>query len=228
MLRIKNLSALAQGAVLSLFGLAVAGAAITCWSLWQHHFWTAQAGPTEVTLAELAQIERPEQLPSTWIKVTFQKAFDTKLKVEEVEGGRTTIVEKYLLVPVGDRRMIAVVPATFRGNVLSGQIWDANDRVNNEAFLAVHKQLQDLHGDRLLPLVFHAESDYGENWTYFAAAMGLFGAAGVFFSFLGAGGVYRGLFGPGPVSADELNEKASAQVDDAIARIFQSAKTPRR
>ena len=228
MLRIRNLSALAQGAVLTLFGLGVAGAAIMCWSLWQHHFWTARSGPTEVTLAELAKIERPEQLPSTWIKVTFQKAYDTKLKVEQVEDGRTTIVEKYILLPVGDRSMIAVVPATFRGNVLSGQIWHANDPDNNEAFVGIHKELQDLHGDRLLPLVFHAETDYRENWTYFAAAMAMFGATGVFFSFLGAGGLYRGLFGPRPVTADELNEKASAQVDDAIARIFQSAKTPRR
>jgi hypothetical protein len=228
MLRIKNYSALAQGAGLTVFGLAVAGAAITCWLLWQHHFWTARKGPTEVTLAELAKIERPDQLPSTWIKVTFQKAHDTKLKVEEVEGGRTTIIEKYLLVPIDDRWMIAVVPATFHGNVLSGQIWDANSQVNNEAFVAIHKELQDLHGERLLPLVFHAEANYGENWTYFAAAMAMFGATGVFFSFLGAGGVYRGLFGPAPVTEAELNEKASAQVDDAIARIFQSAGTPRR
>lgn len=228
MVRIRNLSALAQGAALALFGLAIAGAAITCWFLWQHHFWTAQKGPTEVSLAELAKIERPEQLPSTWIKFTFQKAYDTEMGVEEVGSGRTTIVEKYLLVPVADRWMIAVVPANFRGKVLSGQVWHDNSQINNEAFVAIHKEFQDLHRGRLFPFEFHAETDYGENWTYFAAAMGMFGATGAFFSFLGAGGVYRGLFGPAPVTEAELNEKASAQVDDAIARIFQSASTPRR
>jgi hypothetical protein len=228
MLRMKNWSALAQGAGLALFGLAIAGASIAGWCHWQHHFWTAQRGPTEVALADLAKIQRPEQLPSTWVRVKFDKAYDTKRGVEEVEGGSRTIIEKYLLVQVGDRWLIAVVPGKFHGNVLAGQVWHANSQQNNEAFVAIHKEFQDLHQGRLFPFEFHAETDYGENWTYFAVVMAMFGAAGLFFSLLGAGSVVHWLRSRAPISEAELNEKASAQVDDAIARIMASAGIERR
>lgn len=223
MLRVRNLRALAQGAALSLLGAAALGAAVAGWSKWQHHFWAARSGPTTVTLAELAKVDDPAQLPSTWVQVKFDKAYDTKLTHKEEQSDGTFIAFKYLLVPVGDRWMIAVVPANFDGDTLSGQPWHADTEDRTTAIATIRKDLDKVHHGRLLPFEFHTETDYRQTWTYFGIVMGAFAASGSLFSCLGLASLYQGLFGPGPVTEDEFQKRATVQVDAAIARIFQSA-----
>ncbi len=223
MLRVRKLRALAQGAGLILFGLVVAGVSLVAWSHWQHHFWTALRGPTEITLAEFATVDRPTQLPSTWIKVKFEKAYDTGIQRKEIKPESTLIVEKYLLVQVGDRWMIAVVPARFCSDTLTGQPKHAESPASAEMFAAIRKDFANVHQGRLLPFEFYAETNYGQTWTYFGVVMAMFGATGGLFSCLGTASMYQALFGPAPVTEDEFEKRATVQVDAAIARIFQSA-----
>ncbi|MCI0357528.1 MAG: hypothetical protein L0211_03460 [Planctomycetaceae bacterium] len=226
MSRIRNLSALAQGAGLAIFGLAIVGGSLVVWNMWQHHFWAAQKGPTKITPAELAQLEGPEALPYNWIRLEFGKSYATSQKVEEFKGGTRVIVQKYLLVPAGDRWLIALVPGAFGGNSIAGQIQQIP--ANSEAFAALEKECQERHQGRLLPFEFHAMPDYGTNWTYFAVVVAMFGVAGGVFLLWGSGGIYKGLWGPAPVSEAEIRERTTAVVDDAIARIMQSARAERK
>jgi hypothetical protein len=229
MLRIKNHSALAQGAGLALFGLVIVCGSLVVWCIWQHHFWTARKGPTAVALADLAKIESPKELPSTWVELKYEKAFDTKHKIEEInKRGNKVIVAKYLLLPAGDHWLVAVVPAAFAGNVISGEILLPKTEDNKNEFAAIQDEFEEVHQGKLLPFEFQYAPDYGTTWTYFAIVVAMFGTAGIVFALWGSGGIYRGLWGPAPVSEAEIRERTTAVVDDTIARIMQSARAQRK
>src|SRR5262245_52403682 len=61
------------GIQLGLVGIVMFVGSVAAWCYWGHHFWTALKGPTEVSLADIAKLEDPSQLPSTWVKVKFEK-----------------------------------------------------------------------------------------------------------------------------------------------------------
>ena len=226
--RIKQPNILKQGLGGLVLGLALVGACVAAWFYWEHHFWTAWKGPTEITLAQLAKLENPSQLPSTWVKVTFAKAVETEVAIEEARIGENVTLEKYLLFQVGDRWMIAVVPAKFRGNVLSGQIYHNNGYMNNDAFAAIYKDYQEVHQGRLFPFEFHAEVDYGSNWTAFPWVLALFAGIGLFFGCLGFVGIRHSFLDPLPASTpEEVDSAAMTVTDDKIANILRSAGSGR-
>jgi hypothetical protein len=180
--------------------LFVAGV-IAAWAYWGHHFWTALKGPTEVSIEEIAKLEDPSDLPSTWVKVHFKRGFHSNVVLEEVRNGVSSIDEEYIIFQAGERWMIAGVPPGFKGNEVSGQIWRNNAPLAREVVAAVSDEFKDLHKGKLFPFEFDAGDDYGSNWICFAGVMGFFALCGGFLTFVGLGGVYQG-FRPSPSTTD--------------------------
>jgi hypothetical protein len=181
-------------------GLIVAGV-LAAWSYWGHHFWTALKGPMEVSIDEIAKLEDPNKLPSTWVKVHFKRGYHSDVVLEEVRNGVSSIDTEYIIFQAGERWMIAGVPPGFKGNEVSGQIWRNDAPLAREAVAAVSDEFKTLHKGQLFPFEFDAGDDYGTNWICFAGVMGFFAVCGVVLGFAGVGGIYQG-FRPGPSTTD--------------------------
>jgi hypothetical protein len=224
--RVLQPDVLKQSLIAILVGLVIAGAAAGGWFYGQHHFWTALQGPAEVTLEQLSAIENPSQLPSTWVKVAFEKSVKTDVKIIDATRGDDAVEEEYLLFQAGDRWMIAIVKPNFQGNVLSGQVYHNSSVNNNEAFAAIYQDYQQVHQGKLFPFEFHAEIDYGSNWKAFAIVMGAFAGVGALFSLVGCGGVVKS-FRPADhvpatsnilVAPDQQSSTAATQIMSRILR----------
>jgi hypothetical protein len=179
MAAIKQPDAMKAAMGLVVAGLVLTGLCTGAWFMWQDRYWIAQDGPTEVTLEQLTKLENPSQLPSPWVKVTFEKIVDTGVEMLEVGPGVKTVDYKFLLVQAGDRWMVATVPENFQGNTLAGEIYHSTNPEDIGAFVEIHKSMQEVHGGRMFPFEFRADIDFGENWSYFAYLVGGFGAAGL-------------------------------------------------
>jgi len=227
--RVLQPTVLKQALGVVLAGLVVAGLAVGGWFYCQHHFWTALNGPTEVTLEQLASLENPSQLPSTWVKVAFDKSVKTDVKIIDAVRGSDNVEEEYLLFQAGDRWMIAIVKPSFQGNVLSGQVYHGRSVNNNQAFVAIYQDYQDVHQGQLLPFEFHAELDYGKDWKLLPIVVGLFAGFGGLLSFLGCGGVAASFrpANPTPAAAnspftpDLQSSTAATQVMSRVLRDVQ-------
>jgi hypothetical protein len=184
---IKQPDAFKQGLGVALFGLVIAGVCAGAWFMWQDRYWIAQKGPTEITLAQLAALEDPSQLPSPWVKVTFDKAIDTGVAMEELRAGSSTIKYKFLLFQAGDRWMVATAPDDFQGNTLSGEVYHSTNPQDIEAFAEIFLKNKEVHGGRLFPFEFRADIDFGDNWKWFAYIVGGFGG---FALLLALGGIH--------------------------------------
>src|SRR5262245_28638596 len=114
--------------------LLLIGGGIASWFQWEHMFWTALKGPTEVTLAELARLEDPKQLSSEWIRVKCEEVVEADVVIKRSDGA---VLTKYLLVQVGDRWMIAAVKDRASISVIDGQLRNSNARANQEAIAAI-------------------------------------------------------------------------------------------
>src|SRR5688572_8999257 len=182
---IKQPDAFKQGLATMLTGLVLTGLCVGAWLVWQDNYWIAQKGPTEVSLEQLAKLEDPKQLPSPWVKVTFENVVDTGVEMLEVQGFAKKVDYKFLLVQAGDRWMVATVPEEFRGKTLHGEIYHAANPEDIQAFVEIYEKQKDIHGGRLFPFEFRADIDFGENWTYFLYLVGGFGAAFLFIFGLG-------------------------------------------
>jgi len=213
---------------MGLIGLVMAGSCAWAWLNWQDRFWIALQGPTEISRAEMAKIESPGQLPSPWMKLTFEKAYDLDLAVAEERVGDDVVEFKYLLVSVGDRWLIATVKENFHGNVLAGEIYHSFDPLNNEAFVKIAKEHKDIHKNRLFPFEFHADQDFGDNWQYFPVVTGMLGALGIFLGFTGGYMACTSFIGPPPDKSSGENDPTITATNDAIARIMRDANVNRR
>src|SRR5262245_44811881 len=180
----------------ALAGVAIIGGAVAAWCYLGHHFWTALKGPTEVTLADIAKLEDPSQLPSTWVKVKFDKSAKSEVVMEEVNHGVSSIDEEYLIFQAGERWMIAAVPPNFKGKELSGQDWHNNAPLAREAWAAVGDDLKEIHRGKLFPFEFDASDDYGTNWKSFAGVMGFLVVCGAFVGCIGIVGVFQSFRAP--------------------------------
>ena len=230
--RIQQPEQFGAGLKLAASGALVVAAVAAAWCYWGHHFWTALKGPTEVPLADIAKMNDPADLPSTWVKVKFDRGFHSNVVLEETSHGSTRVDEEYILFEAGDRWMIASVPPGFKGNEVSGQIWRNDAPLAREVVAAVTDEFKEVHRGRLFPYEFEADEDYGTNWKMFAGVMAMFGGCGLVLSFTGLGGVIQS-FRPGP----ELFESAGAarycaqssassspEVDDVMARILRESR----
>ena len=169
-----------NGIILTLVGLGLTGVCVAAWFTWQDRYWIAQTGPTEITLEQLAALADPDELPSPWVKVTYEKGIYTGVEVVSVGAGKNHTEYEYILFQVGDRWMIATVAEDHQGKTLEGEIFHSSGLSDREAIAEIRKTKQHIHGGRLLPFEFRAETDFGESWTAFLWLCGGFGAAGLF------------------------------------------------
>ncbi len=233
--RIQQPEQFGNGLKLTVSGALVVAAVVAAWCYWGHHFWTALKGPTEVSLAEISKLNDPNELPSTWVKVRFEKGFHSNVVLEEVRNGISSIDEEYILFQAGDRWMIASVAPGFKGNEVSGQIWRNDAPLAREVIAAVTDELKEVHQGKLFPYEFEADEDYGTNWKMFAGVMAMFGGCGLILSFTGLGGVIQG-FRPAPdfagigtggadfVTPASYSATANTEVDDVMARILRNTR----
>ena len=187
-----------NGVSMLLVGLVIFAVGVGCWCYWGHHFWTALKGPTEITLEDLAKINDPKELPSTWVKVKFGKRVLSEVVLEETRAGVSRVEEEYFIFQAGERWMIACVPADFKGIELSGQIWQRGHGLAKDAVAEITRELHDVHRGKLFPFEFDATEDYAQKWHLTTVAIGLCAAAGIFFSGLGLHGMQRGCRPPRP------------------------------
>lgn len=210
--------------------VAVAGVG-AAWAYWGHHFWTAMKGPTEVALADIAKMEDPRKLPSTWVKVKLENAVKSTVALEETGHGSSHIAEVYFMFQAGDRWMIANVPPTWKGPEIEGQIWHNNSPLSREAIAAVTDELKDVHKGKVFPYEFDAGKDYGTNWKCFAGVMAFFGGTGALLGFTGLGGLIRYVRQPrleddGLSPGDDfsnLDSQTAAAANEAMARFLRDA-----
>src|SRR5262245_58331028 len=154
-----------SGLQMFLIGLLIAVAAGGAWYYWGHHFWTALKGPASITLADLAKVDDPSQLPSTWVKLKFDRYVKSGYVMEETRnGGSTGVQEEYLIFQAGDRWMIASVPHNFKGQELSGQIWRQSYGLSREAAAKITEELKDVHHGQMFSFEFDASEDYAQKW----------------------------------------------------------------
>ena len=196
-----------------LAGLLLIGGGVAAWFQWEHMFWTALEGPTEVSVAELAKIEDPRQLPSEWIRVKCEKVVEANVVIKRQTDG--AVLTKYLLVQVGDRWMIASVKATSGVSVIDGQLYNNNAFENQNAIAAVVSKYPDLRG-HIYPFQFHGEVDYRDNGLYMPVVLALIAGMGMVLGGMGIGGISVGLRSPAAAQA-----AARADADRTIDRIMR-------
>jgi len=200
-----------------LAGLLLIGGGVASWFQWEHMFWTALHGPTEVSLAELARLEDPKQLPSEWIRVKCEKVIDANVVIARTDG---VVLTKYLLVQVGDRWMIAAVKELASVNVIEGQLYNSNSFENKEAIAAIASKHKDILGGHLYPFQFHGEVDYRDNGLYVPVVAALIAGLGLVLGCMGIGGISLG-------QRDPASERvaAMADADRTIDRILHDKGT---
>jgi hypothetical protein len=196
-----------------LAGLLLIGGGVAVWFQWEHMFWTALNGPTEISLAELAKIEDPKQLPSQWIRVKCEKVVETNVVVQRSDGA---ILTKYLLVQVGDRWMIAALKANAGVSVIAGQLYNSNSFENRDAIAAVVSKHQDTLRGHIFPFQLHGEVDYRDNGLYIPVVAALIAVTGLVLGCLGIGGMSLGLRGSNSAAVTEQFEAATDQTIDRI------------
>lgn len=181
-------------------GLALIGGAVAAGCYFGHHVRTAFEGPTKVDLDDIAKLEDPAQLPSTWVEVTPEKVVKSSVVVEKrpSNGGVSYVSEEFLMFRAGDRWMIAGVPRGFTGAQVSGQIRRRDDPVSRDAVAKVVKELEATHKGKLFPFEFDAAEDYGVQWKIGAGLIAFVAAAGLLFSCLGAGRIGASYRPPNP------------------------------
>lgn len=205
-----------------LMGLVMTGICVGAWFVYQDRYWTAQAGPTEITLEQLARLENPSQLPSRWVKVTFGNIVDTGVEMLEVSHGTESVDYKFLLAQAGDRWIVATVPEDFRGKTLAGEIYHSSNPQDVEAFVEIHRQLKEVHGGRMFPFEFRADIDFGENWTMFAYLVGGFALVGLFIAGFGGNLIRQAFQNPSRYGGHTYPPLSNPWEEDTEAELEES------
>jgi hypothetical protein len=130
-----------------------------------------------VTAAELLSVKGPADVKEGWVSYRFTKSLHTNIRKTVYVRGGQRVLGYYLLVQVGDRWALVLVPNHFSGNRVEGQVqaWDAEF---SDTMSQVAKRYP-TQTKRLLPIVIDAERSYAVSarWLYIAA--GVIGLLGV-------------------------------------------------
>jgi hypothetical protein len=213
-------------------GLALVGGAVGAGCYFGHHFRTAFEGPTKVKLEDIAKLEDPRELPSTWVDVTFDKAVKSSVVVESQpsNGGISHVSEEFLIFQAGDRWMIAGVPRGFKGKELSGRIWRRDDRTSRDAVAKITKELEATHQGKLFPFEFDTSEDYGLQWKFVGGVIIFFAAVGILFACLGASRIRKSYrppdpadYGLDPAEYADLVVETPADAEAAVLRFLRDA-----
>ena len=220
------------GVTAFVLGAVLVGAAVAAACYFGPHVRTAFAGPTRIKLEDLASLDDPEQLPSTWVKVKFDKAVKSSVVVESrpANGGISHVSEEFLIFQAGDRWMIAAVPRGFKGNQLSGWVSRRSDTAGRRAVATITDELQSTHQGKLFPFQFDASEDYGLQWKTAGGVILFFVAAGTLFASLGVGRMrtsYRppnpADYGLDPADYADVVVETPADAEAAVARYLRDA-----
>jgi hypothetical protein len=186
---------------LLLFGLAclIGSIVLVLWNLrWVR---SAMAGPVKISAAELAKLDDPAKLDNPWVTIPLDGKQETQLGISSKRGGSVTEKSRYLLVPVGERFLIAEVPANHSGNEATGYLDRWSAPLRKEAIGKIEGKFPQLKA-QMLPYQFDAE--YG----YRSQCWAMLGIAGF--------GLVCGLFLTGTyvVAATRKPERRPKVVDD--------------
>jgi hypothetical protein len=93
--------------------------------------YNAFVGPFPVDASTLQGIDDPDQRRQYYVSYHSERTFDTGMREGTRDGGMTT---KFLLLPIGDRFLFAIVPLSHTGDVYEGRLEnisraDARDRI---------------------------------------------------------------------------------------------------
>jgi hypothetical protein len=213
-------------------GLVLVTGALAAGCYFGHHVRTALEGPTKVKLEDIAKLKDPQQLPSTWVEVKFDRAVKSSLVVESrpTNGGISHVSEEFLIFQAGDRWMIAGVPRGFAAKELSGRIWRRSDDVSRNAVARITKELEATHQGKLFPFEFDASEDYGVQWKTVAGVIIFVAAAGILFCCLGVGNIRKSYrppnpadYGLDPADYTDLVIETPADAEAAVARFIRDA-----
>lgn len=213
-------------------GLVLSGSAVAAGCYFGHHIRTAFEGPTKVKLEDIARLEDPQQLPSTWVEVKFDKSVKSSFVVESrpTNGGISHVSEEFLIFKAGDRWMIAGVPRGFKGKELSGRIWRRTDDVSRSAVANITQELETTHQGKLFPFEFDASEDYGVQWKIGGGVIIFFVAAGILVSCLGVSRIRQSYrppnpadYGLDPADYTDLVVETPADAEAAVLRFVRDA-----
>lgn len=213
-------------------GVLLIGGAVAAACSYGHHIQTALKGPTRVKLEDIAPLEDPGQLPSTWVRVKIEKSVKSTVVVDSrpAKGGISRVSEEFLIFQAGDRWMIAGVPRGFKGKELSGSIGRLSDEASQEAVANVALELESTHRGKLFPFEFDAGEHYGEKWLTLGGLMLLAAVGGIVFCYLGASALHRSRQAPDPLDygldpADyrDMVIETPADAKKALARFARDA-----
>ena len=108
-----------------IFGAILVVASLVVLSLNLKWITSVFAGPVEIKIADLRNVEDPRSLPNQWVSFTFGNAVETGVAL--VGSRSSTPKARYLLVQVQDRWLVAEVPPDHVGNEIIGYVeaWSA-------------------------------------------------------------------------------------------------------
>jgi hypothetical protein len=213
-------------------GLVLIGGAVAAGCYFGDHVRTAIQGPTKVSLDDIAKLDDPRQLPSTWVEVTFDKTVKSSVVVESrpTNGGVSHVSEEFLIFRAGDRWMIAGLPRGFAGTHVSGRIWHREDQASRDAVAKVTKELAAVHQGKLFPFELDASEDYGDQWKIAGGVIAFVAAAGLLFGCLAIGSIRKSYRPPNPADygldpADyaDLVVETPADAEAAVAVFIRDA-----
>lgn len=105
------------------------------------------AGPFPVDASTLRSIDDPDQRREYFVRFQSEHSFDTGMREGTRDGGMTT---KFLLLPVGDRLLFAIVPLGHSGDDYDGLLENINKPDARDRIEQVEAKSPKLRG-RLLP-----------------------------------------------------------------------------
>jgi len=220
------------GMYVLVLGLVLVAGAVVAGCYFADDIRTAFEGPTRVTLEDIARLEDPQQLPSSWVKLQFEKSVKSAVVVESrpANGGVSHVSEEFLIFQAGDRWMIAGVPRGFKGNELSGRVVRRTDTASRGAVARITKELESHHQGKLFPFEFDASEDYAIQWLAGGGVILFFAASGILFYCLGVSTIRKSYRPPNPADygldpADYADVVVATPADAkaAVARYIRDA-----
>jgi hypothetical protein len=144
------------------------------------------AGPAAIQLTDLQNLRDPSDLPNRWVSFTFGTAKESNLAIVSQRSGKAR--SRFLLIQVGDRWLIADVPADHSGNRITGYLETWSVPLRRES---IEKISANFPGHPLMP--FQIDAQYNQRGQCFTmlGVMGFLLVCGLVLGLIGLRGVLR-------------------------------------
>jgi hypothetical protein len=131
----------------------------------------AFTGPRPLTVAELEKMKDPLREAPYWVSLEADHATPPVLR----EGTNNVMSTKYVLIPVGDRLMLAAIPISHEGNVYQGRIVSIGGTADKDRIKLLDEQAKGKLSEALAPYQFDGV------YSVRGQAFGLLGLMGALF-----------------------------------------------